>query len=147
MKTITFFRNLFTVILLAVSITTFGQDKVIPYSKVPVAIQNYIKTHFSDHKVLQAEIDYEGLSKEHEIILSEGLKLKFNRKNKVKKIDGKSKLPNSVIPLKIRQYVQQNYPDNFITEWELEGKNQQVELNNGLDLEFTMDGKFIRIDH
>lgn len=142
-----FFKNTLTAFFLMISLSIFGQDKIIPYSKVPAVIQTYIKTHFPDHKVIQAEIDYEGLTKEHEIILSDGIKLEFNRKNKVKKIDGKSKLPDSVIPLKIRRYVQKNYPNNFITEWEQNKTHQSVDLDNDLELEFTLKGDFLRIDH
>ena len=56
-------------------------------------------------------------------------------------------MPNSVIPEKILQYVTTNYPTNFITDWELDDKNQQVQLDNGLDLEFKMNGDFLRIDN
>ena len=61
-------------------------------------------------------------------------------------IEGISKLPDSVIPSKIREYVVANYPQNHIIGWEIDGRNQQVELDNDLDLEFTMNGDFIRID-
>ncbi|NLW30122.1 MAG: hypothetical protein GXY77_01545 [Fibrobacter sp.] len=75
------------------------------------------------------------------------MSLEFNRKNEIIDIDGVSQLPNSVIPEKILQYVTTNYPTNFITDWELDGKNQQIELDNGLDLEFNMNGDFLRIDN
>jgi len=55
-------------------------------------------------------------------------------------------LPNSVIPEKILQYVTVNYPTNFITDWKLDGKNQEVQLDNGLNLEFNIKGDFLRID-
>ena len=67
-------------------------------------------------------------------------------KNQIIDIDGKTALPNSVIPEKIRQYVTANYPTNVITDWELDDLNQQIQLDNGLNLEFTMNGDFIRID-
>ena len=79
-------------------------------------------------------------------MLSDQISLEFNRKNQIIDIDGKTALPNSVIPEKIRQYVTANYPTNVITDWELDDRNQQIQLDNGLDLEFTMNGDFIRID-
>jgi hypothetical protein len=89
----------------------------------------------------------EGLSKQYEITLSEGIELKFNNKNQIINIDGKSKLPDSVIPKKIRQYIAKNYPNNVITDWEIEGKNQQIGLDNDLDLKFKKNGDFIKIDN
>jgi hypothetical protein len=79
--------------------------------------------------------------------LSDGISLEFNRKREIISIDGTSQLPTSVIPEKIFQYVENNYFGNVITDWELDGKNQQIELNNGLDLEFDMNGDFLRLDN
>ena len=79
--------------------------------------------------------------------MSESISLEFNRKKEIIDIDGVAQLPNSVIPEKILQYVTTNYPTNFITDWELDDKNQQVQLDNGLDLEFKMNGDFLRIDN
>jgi hypothetical protein len=85
--------------------------------------------------------------KTYDILLSESISLEFNRKKEIIDIDGVAQLPNSVIPEKILQYVTTNYPTNFITDWELDDKNQQVQLDNGLDLEFKMNGDFLRIDN
>ena len=62
-------------------------------------------------------------------------------------VDGVIQLPNSVIPQSILDYVSVNYPNNVITDWELEFNHQQVELNNNIELEFEMNGNFIRIDN
>jgi hypothetical protein len=86
------------------------------------------------------------MSKKYEINL-EGIKLEFNSKYRIIDIDGKSRLPDSVIPQKIRQYVTTNYSGNVITDWEIDGRKQQIGLDNGVDLEFTMSGDFIRIDN
>lgn len=139
-------KSVVFLLLLMVTTLTFAQDKVVPYSQISSEIKNYVTTHFPKHKVIQAEIDMEGLSKQYEIKLSDGVELKFNSKKQVIDIDGKSKLPNSVIPKKIRQYVTKNYPNNVITDWEIDGKNQQIGLDNHIDLEFNMDANFLRID-
>lgn len=141
LKSVTF------LILSMVTTLALAQDKVVLYSQVPSEIKDYVTTHFPKHSVIQSEIDMEGLSKQYELILSEGIELKFNNKNQIVEIDGKSKLPDNVIPKKIRQYILTNYPSNVITDWEIDGKNQQIGLDNDLDLEFKMNGDFIRIDN
>ena len=40
-----------------------------------------------------------------------------------------------------------NYPDNFITDWELDDKKQKVKLDNGLELEFNKEGNFLKLDN
>ena len=38
-----------------------------------------------------------------------------------------------------------NFPNNDIFEWELEYGMQEIELNNGMELLFTLPGDFIKI--
>ena len=113
---------------------------------MPSQIQTYIKKHFPNNEVVQSEVDYEGLTKKYDIILSDNIKLEFDGKNNIKGIDAKSELPNSVIPLAISKYVKSNYPNNFITEWDLNKRHQSVELDNGIEIEFTLKGEYLRID-
>ncbi|GAB1415623.1 hypothetical protein MASR2M117_10290 [Paludibacter sp.] len=80
------------------------------------------------------------------MIVSDGVSLEFNQKKEIISIDGNSKLPDSVIPEKIRNYVFKKFPANFITDWEIDNKTQQVSLDNEIDLIFTMSGVFIRLD-
>lgn len=129
-----------------VFLTGCDKEKVLPSSDIPEEITQYVTTHFPDHEILQVVKDRDDLTVTYEVILDGGISLEFNRKKEIVEIDASTALPDSVIPDKILEYVRTNYPDHFITDWELEGKHQKVELNNGLELEFTMDGEFIRID-
>lgn len=139
--------NALIAVPLSLTFSSFAQDKVIPYSQTPAPIQTYVKTHFSNSEVIQAEIDYEGLTKEYDVILKDGIKLEFNSKNQIKSINGKQKLPESTIPTKILKYTKENYASQYIVEWDLDRTHQSVKLNNGLELEFTLKGEFIRIDN
>lgn len=147
MKKYNLFKNLLIAIILTTSVSVFGQDKIIPYSEVPAQIQTYIAKHFPNTQVLQAEVDYEGLTKEYEIILNDSTKLEFDYKNNIVSIKANSKLPDSTIPTKIREYVKANYPKNYIIEWELDKTHQSVDLDNKIELEFSLKGEFLRIDN
>ncbi|MCK9255680.1 MAG: hypothetical protein GX793_08435 [Bacteroidales bacterium] len=146
MKTFKILKTVLIISLISLSLSACTQDKIIPFSELPTTIQTYVKNHFPNNEIVQVEVDYEGLTKEYDIILSDNIKLEFNSKNNIKSIEAKSKLPNSVIPEKIMEYVETNYPNNFIVEWDLDTKHQSVELNNGIELEFTLKGAFLRID-
>lgn len=134
------------VVILSLVLVSCDKEKIISSSELPHEISTYISTHFPGNDILQVIKDREGLTKTYDVILSGNISLEFNRKNKIADIDGISKLPDSVIPEKIGQYVVANYPDNVITGWELDDKTQQIQLDNGLDLEFNMQGDFLRID-
>jgi hypothetical protein len=132
---------------LSLALLSCDKEEILPTSDLPGDIQTYINTHFPTHTIVQIIKDRDGMTKTYDILLSDNVGLEFNRKYEIIDIDGITQLPNSVIPDKILQYVATNYPSNFITDWELDDRNQQIELDNGLDLEFNMDGDFLRIDN
>src|SRR5690606_6193880 len=134
-------------ILTAVTLSSKAQDKIISPQDLPEKIQTYIKAHFPQQLVLQAVKDREDLKTTYEVSLKDLTKLEFSSKGKVVEIDGKSKLPDSVIPAEIRTYTQAKHPENFIKSWEKDSREQTVELNNGLDLEFDLKGNFLRYDN
>ena len=63
MKHFKFLKSALLIGILTVSVSVFGQDKVVPYSEVPSQIQTYVKKHFPNSKIIQSEVDYEGLTK------------------------------------------------------------------------------------
>ncbi len=129
-----------------ISATGCEKEQIMQSGKIPGEIETYASTHFPANKIIQVVEDRDGFTKTYDVILEGNIQLEFNRGKEIISIDGTEKLPDSVVPEKIRNYVTGNYPDNFITDWELDNKNQQVGLDNDLDLEFTMSGDFIRID-
>jgi hypothetical protein len=128
-------------------LTNCEKEEIISSLDLPVEINSYISTHFPNKSILQVIKDKDGLIKSYDILLNENVSLEFNRKNEIIDIDANTKLPDSVIPDKILQFVALKYAANFVTDWQLDGNNQQVELDNGLDLEFNMKGEFLRIDN
>ncbi len=128
-------------------LTNCEKEEIISSLDLPVEINSYISTHFPNKSILQVIKDKDGLIKSYDILLNENVSLEFNRKNEIIDIDANTKLPDSVIPDKILQFVALKYAANFVTDWQLDGNNQQVELDNGLDLEFNKKGEFLRIDN
>ncbi len=115
--------------------------------KIPSEVQAYVDLHFPEQSVIQAVWDSEGEESSYELLLDNLTRLEFGLDKKVIEIGGSSKLPDSVIPAGILSYVSSNYADEYITAWELEAGYQQIELNNQLELEFDLEGKFRRTDN
>jgi len=123
-----------------------NQEILLPATQVPGEIQAYIDTHFKGQAILHAIEDKDGLSKTYDVALEGNVKLEFNRKKEIIDIESPQKLPDSVVPLKIREYIHSAFPNNTIVGWEIEGRGQQVNLDNHLSVEFSRKGDFIRID-
>lgn len=124
------------------------KETLLNEGEVPQEIQTYILTHFPQNKIIQSIKDNEGFIKTYDILLDSAISLEFNRQKEIISIDGNKKLPDSVIPAKIKSFITNNYPNNTITDWEKENNRvQQIELDNGLDLEFDGEGTFLRVDN
>ncbi len=116
-------------------------------AETPETIQTYINTHFGDNSIVETEKETENDLVSYDVRFSDNTSLEFNSNMEIVDIDGASKLPDTVLPEAIREYASTNYPNNFITDWELELNHQQVELDNDVELEFEMNGDFIRVDN
>jgi hypothetical protein len=84
----------------------------------------------------------------YDISLTNGFEIDFDADGNWTEIDGGNQaIPAALIPEKINAYVTANYPNLFIVQIENEKTKYDIELSNGIDLVFTPQGDFVRIDH
>ncbi len=140
--------NYLMVLLSAVSvlIAACDKEKVVSADGLPSNAQTYITQHFPDHEIVQVVKERDDLRTSYDVYLSGGYNLDFDKNGKILGVKGSSKLPDSVIPATILTYVNANYPDYFILDWELDDRGQEVKLSNGMELKFDKNGNFLRID-
>lgn len=112
----------------------------------PQGIEAFAMKHYPNNKVIKIKEVIFGKTKTYEVKLEGDIELKFNSEGELIEVESKTRIPDSLIPAKIRDYVALHYPDNFIIEWELEDDKQEVKLDNGIELEFTLNGDFIKTD-
>lgn len=139
-------KNTFGLGLLVLFFTACDKESVIAEDSLPNDVSTYIETHFPEHEIVQIVKDRDGLSVSYDVLLSGGYKLEFDRKGKIEGVEGSAKLPDSVIPEPVLAYVNANYPEHYIIDWELDDKGQEVKLVNGLELKFDKTGNFLRLD-
>lgn len=146
MKTIIFLGILGITAILFTSCEKELNKVVLTDHNIPTQITAYQAQHFADNTIIKVVKDKELLSFTYNVYLAGNIKLEFNSKYEITEIDGTTKLPNSVIPKSILKYIVKYYPNNFITDWNLKRNYQEIELNNGLKLDFRLDGTFLRVD-
>lgn len=136
------------IITTAIGIIIFRskKDKLIYLDKLPLFINEYIKTHFASHRILKAVQGRDGFRRTFNVYLDGDISLEFNHKGEIIEVESASRLPDSIISQNILEFVAINYPDNVIVEWEREKRTQEVELDSGLDLVFDRNGEFIGIE-
>ena len=79
--------------------------------------------------------------------MQNGTKLEFNKKGELTEIDCKQGVvPVKLIPLSIKNYLQNNYPRQSVKKLEIKKNEYEVELSNGMDLTFNKHFQLIDID-
>lgn len=123
-------------------------DKPIEVSEMPKAAQQFIQRHFANQSVAVAKMETDFMAKSYDVIFTNGDKVEFDRKGKWTNVDCEhSQVPQEVIPIAIQKYVSKHYPEAKVLKIELtDRKGYDVELNNGLEVEFDKNFKVREID-
>ena len=134
------------VIVCMASISCSAKNVVIKVQDLPQQAQSFLDTHFKTSEISLVVKD----GNEYDIRFENGWEVEFNHKGQWEKIDCKrDSVPSSVIsilPEAIPSYLRSNYENAFITEIGLDHSGYDVELSNGLDIEFSSNGRFKIID-
>ncbi len=115
--------------------------------QLPQTAQDFIKKHFAKEKVSYIKIDKEILETEYEVRFENGTSIDFAGNGNWKDVDCENTaVPTAIIPKKIQSYVNQNFKGQTITKIDNTERHYDIELSNGLDLEFDTKGNFLRMD-
>ena len=125
-----------------------AQDKIIEYDQLPLNAKTFIKTNFNKERISYVSSEKEFISgTEYKVVFQNGGKIEFDGKGNWKDIDNKlNPVPSVIVPTKIQNYVNKSFPDNKIVQISKDKKGYDIELTNGIDLEFSKNGTFTRID-
>ncbi|MBQ0081369.1 MAG: PepSY-like domain-containing protein [Alistipes sp.] len=121
-------------------------DYVVTVDQLPEASRTFVNTHFSNVAIAYCMRDAHSF----EVRLADASEVEFYINGSWKEVDCKYKaLPQSILallPTTIPAYIKANFPTAIITKVSLKHWGYDLELNNGLDVEFNSAGQFIRID-
>jgi hypothetical protein len=110
---------------------------------LPASANAFIKEHFPNEKIVNNKMD----DGKHKVYLSSGYELEFSSKGEMLEVEGKgNKIPNTIIPANIFNYININYSGQNVTEIEKEDYGYEIKLSNGTELKFDKAGKFMKID-
>jgi hypothetical protein len=139
---------LFVSLFVVSSLVWADNDKPIQVSEMPADAQQFIKTHFAGQAVAVAKVEKDFFSKSYDVIFTNGNKVEFDKSGKWTNVDCKySQVPVAIIPAQIKNYVSKYYKNAKVVQIELnDRKGYEIELNNGLEIEFDKNFKVIDID-
>lgn len=118
-------------------------------NELPQVSRTFLNNYFNGNKVSHIKIDKDlFLVDSYDVILTDGTSVEFNRNGEWKEVKSfQQNIPDTLIPVEIRQYVSQNYPGQKIMTVERGKRKVSVDLANGLELKFDLNGNLIDIDN
>lgn len=147
-------KRIFRILMIAICcmvscnmVANTGNDKPISVNALPAKAQTLLSQHFNGQKVMLATIETGVISKSYDVVLQNGTKLEFDKKGNLTEIDCKQGIvPVQLIPQAIKNYLKDNYAGQSVKKIEMNKKEYEVELTNGLDLTFNKHFQLIDID-
>lgn len=121
--------------------------KTIAFDQLPQTAQTFVNTHFADKQVSVVFIETSGRD-EYEVLFADGASIDFTSNGdweeaKDRDADG---LPTHFMPTSMVAYVATTFPGTSIVKVSKERSKFDVELSNGVELEFDKAGNFLRFD-
>ena len=132
--------------LAAFMLVSCDKEEAILTDELPANALGFVEAHYDGKKILHVIKELDNLKTYYHVYLDNGTKLDFNRQGSIKKIEGVERIPDTVIPQLILDYVETNYGGEFIRGWEVSDATQDITLSNDTDLEFDRNGNFLRIN-
>lgn len=144
MKKIKFLLMMAMVMTMSLTMSADDDDRVITFDQLPQAAQTFLKANFATKVPLVVTADWD----DYTIRYESGEKIEFNRSGDWKDIECyNNKVPTSVIPEQIVNYVKQNYPGKSVIKIERHRSVYEVKLNNGMEVEFNRNFQVIGMDY
>ena len=113
---------------------------------LPGPITAFIKQHFPNTSIVGVEPDYDNGGLEYDVYLSDGTQIDFDANHQWDQVESMRGVPAFFIPKAIASYVRGSYQNMVITKINKEYHGYEIELSNGLDLNFDRSGRFLGID-
>ena len=132
--------------LAAFSAALLADDKPISFDKLPSAVKVYVQTNFPDDRVSFVAKENDSANSGYMVILMNGTKMEFTRSGDLREISSDAGLPDSVIPVSIRNYVQGHYPGAGYVEFEIGKRTYEVKLTNRMELKFNNNFHLMSVD-
>lgn len=144
-------KNLFLALLLVAGIT-FGAQARDNYSRdvktLPTAALNTIGKNFKANVSLIKIDKTLGHVNDYEVILTDGTEVEFDAKGNLKSVDtaNNKSVPEALIPKAITAFVRKAHKGQKIVGIDIDSKGYEVELSNGIEIEFDHNGVFKKYD-
>ena len=118
-------------------------DRIITFEQLPKTAQAFLTEHFADKTPAIVKVDND----DYTVIYNSGEEVEFTKRGEWKSVDCRmTAVPDVLVPQEIKTQVDGRYPGSLITKISKDRKGYEIELSNGLDIEFNRNFVIVDID-
>ncbi len=134
-------------VVLGVVYAELDVERHVPPEKMPPAAREFMASNFAGQKAVLSKMEREFFCKEYEVILDGGTKIEFDHKGRWIEVDCKyGSVPQGIIPVRITEYLQAQYPGSIVTEIKRKRSCMEVEIDGRIELTFDKSYNLIGFD-
>ncbi|MDR2891097.1 MAG: PepSY-like domain-containing protein [Alistipes sp.] len=124
-----------------------ADNRPIEVEELPAQAKSFLEVNFKDAKVSFATVDRELFGGTYEVTFVDGGSVDFDRKGNWKEVECKTgAVPAAIVPEAILSHVSSRHPESHIRTISHDGRDWDVDLNNGLDLKFDRRFRLVEIE-
>lgn len=124
-----------------------ADDRPVTVDQLPQAARTFLNVNFPDDKISFATKDDDLIRPDYQVVLANGVMVKFNNAGDLEEIESRGKeIPDGIIPIQIVEMVKGHYPDVMITGYEVGRRTYEVKLSNRIELKLDRNFNVIEID-
>ena len=139
-------KILFVMSVVLISMACVAEDRPVVYEQLPAPAKEFINANYPGEKVSYVVVDDDVIKPDYTVRLANGVEIQFENSGALEKITARTGVPEAVVPVQISDYVEANFPDTVIVEYEVGRRDFSVDLSNGLELRFNGKFKLVELD-
>lgn len=139
-------KIIFAMSVVLISMACVAEDRPVVYEQLPAPAKEFINANYPGEKVSYVVVDDDVIKPDYTVRLANGVEIQFENSGALEKITARTGVPEAVVPVQISDYVEANFPDAVIVEYEIGRRDFSVELSNGLELRFNGKFKLVELD-
>lgn len=139
-------KIIFAMSVVLISMACVAEDRPLVYEQLPAPAKEFINANYPGEKVSYVVVDDDVIKPDYTVRLANGVEIQFENSGALEKITARTGVPEAVVPVQISDYVEANFPDTVIVEYEVSRRDFSVDLSNGLELRFNGKFKLVELD-
>ena len=124
-----------------------GRERPITLEQLPAPAQEFLASNFKDLTLAFAVEDPKFIGSEYEVIYTDRTEVEFDSDGAWTSVGSRyAAVPADIVPEQIKSYVAQTFPNQQVRKIERKRYSWEVELSNGLEIEFDKQFNVTDID-